>query len=514
MPLFRDIQNLGSTVALGCLFSCGAGTLAIYKLGQYWDPEELIAMGAAIVTVSACGRYVLVQFRRRVANSMSLTDFLALVKQYFTTPPQSAEEPFDWVEMTTNRYHSRRRSYALPVGLNENGRFVEVPMEKQDAHLFVSGMTGSGKSVLVNQIVLSAGLSGLYQVCLVGRTMKDYSLLLGMKNVYGLTLGRQAESLYEDELPQVLESAYREIVRRQTFLETRQKRQMGDVRADQRPQSILLIVDEFTNAAESIGLKKGNRYMGALFSNAIRIAQEGRAVGVHLVLIGQRPTSMVPKSLRAQMVNVTYKTANSQEAFWATGSKNSGAEELAVGNHRSGEMSEIAIVGGYINEKAFVPITSDRQLAQAAAKDESRMGEEPHWLHGFRSPVRTESVPRIQVMEATHAAYPAGTKGQSPEVGGDLVPDSAGTGTAGTKLIDPINAVSSWASELFDSHEDFAQVPKCLTRQKVVEIALCKVIGLTGNATMRAIFNGNRKQEYRDWVNMIWGHMDQANVAF
>ena len=503
MPMIKDISSAvskaGNTIVLVGMTACGGSTIGLYKLSQYWDPAEIVAMGGAVVAISACGMYAIVQINRRIKNAMSITEFLAMVRDYFSSAPDNTE-PFDWLTATIETYHGKRRKMSLPCGIDENGNFVEIPMERQDAHLFISGMTGSGKSVLVNQIMIAAARSGLYQVNLVGRSMKDYSLITGMKNIHTVKFGKDdGNGAYEDELPKVLESAYSEIVSRQQFLESRGKRQLSDVRADQRPQSVLLVIDEFTNAAESIKLNNGNRYVGSLFSNAIRIAQEGRAVGVHLVLIGQRPTAMVPKSLRAQMVNITYRTANAQESFWATGSKTSDAENLIMGDHKTGTMSQISVTGGYINAKAFVPLTTDVMLSQATKDDDSRPASEPFWLHKYQSPTRLPQQPPqrntlpTEIIESARAFSPVRAK--KP---------------AGNGFRDHVKAIANTAKTLYETHPDFQNPPRALSLERTVKIALCSAIGLAQNETMRAVFGG-QKGEYRSWVKLVCQHMEQAN---
>jgi hypothetical protein len=421
--------------------------------------------------------------------------------------------------MSKVQYKSGRRKYALPVGVDENGKLVEVPMRGSDCHLFVQGVTGFGKSVLMNQILIPAGLSGLYQISIIGRTMKDYKLMLGMNNVHSVRHQGNPDE-YGNKLILALQSVYEEIVKRQSFLESKGKREMADVRADQRPQSILVVVDEFTNAAISLVDLNGRKAAAPLFGAATMIANEGRSVNIHLLLVGQRATSIIPLSLRSQMVNITYKTKNAEESKWATGSTGAGAENLIAGDPKKGEMSQILISGGRNNKLAFVPITSDQMLADAAKQDESAIGEEPHWLAGYQSPNRTTTPPvapaNVAIMEFFKPAYPLKIIESSPEVKDEVkaeigaeigaeIEAKAATGTA-------VESIESWAGQLFDTHTDFIDSPQWVNRQRVIKIALCKAIGLSGNETMRAVFDG-RNDRYRKCVNEIWQHMDQAHVC-
>jgi len=528
----RNIQAVGrwvhkarSAIVIGCVGTCGGGTLLLYRLNQLFDPHEIVAMGVTIVAVSACGRYALVKARQALRGEATpIQDFINMVRGRFANTPQATEEPAaGWVEQMASRYRPGRSSYALPVGMSESGKLVEVSMSESESHLIIQGASGYGKSYLVNQTILGAALTGLYQVVLIGKSTKDFAAVSQMNNVHPVRLRESAAAdemgvSYPEQLLGALNSAYMELCTRQRLLEDKSVSKMANIRMRDRPQSILIVIDEFSNAVLSAD-NSSSKLSRQLQGRVTQIAQEGRAVNMHLLLVGQRAAAVIDKRLRAQMVSIVYRTKDATESYLATGSKEINAHQLIVGDPKNGRPHQIAICDERRNRYAFVPATPASDFKRLAELDTSEVGEEPFWLHGYQSPNRTASVPSVvenqSKIDRTRRVEQTVLASVSPEVEVEIIAKTTGTGTVSTVVPSNVGNLRNWAGELFDSHEDYTDPPSRLSRDRVITIALCGLIGLSENATMRAVFNGNTKSEYRVDVKQVFSHMAEAgfNVA-
>ena len=195
--VFRQTKNI---LIVGCVGTIGGGAIGLYRLNQLFDTHEIIAMGAAVIAVSACGRFALVKLRKAARGSDTpVRDFIDMVRRIFTNSPQAVEVS-GWVEQMAAKYRPGRSSCALPVGVNENGAIQEVGMVGAESHLMVQGVTGTGKTVLINQIICGAALSGNYQVVLVGDSLTDHVEVEKMNNVYTVEIGEDLPIGHESGL--------------------------------------------------------------------------------------------------------------------------------------------------------------------------------------------------------------------------------------------------------------------------------------------------------------------------
>ena len=250
-----------------------------------------------------------------------------------------------------------------------------------------------------------------------------------------------------------------------------------------------------------------------------QVAREGRKFNIHLLLVAQRATKDLSAGLRSQLVMVTYKTKDASESRYATGSDSADAHTLDEGDVERGVRPGIVIADQKQNRRLWVEITHDADFERLASMDQSPVGGQPLWLAGYCPPSRTSEPPTLAeippVVNRTRKENHTVPEAHLPEVDGEIITKTTGTGTAGTAI--PLNVVDirTWAGDLFDTHEDYISPPSRLTRERVINIALCGLIGLSENATMRAVFNGNKKPEYREDVKAVFSHMAGAglNVA-
>ena len=150
-----------------------------------------------------------------------------------------------------------------------------------NTHLLIAGSSGSGKSVTLHALILSAMKQG-YKLALVDPKRVELSFY---KNINNLLLPiakttEQAENTIQN-IYDLMESRYKKMDK----LEQRQ--------SDETP--ILLVIDEF---AELIEQNK------KLMQTIERIASLGRACNIHLILSTQYQIVLACVSVASQKCNI------------------------------------------------------------------------------------------------------------------------------------------------------------------------------------------------------------------
>ena len=160
---------------------------------------------------------------------------------------------------------------------------------KKMPHLLVAGTTGSGKSVGINTMICSI----LYKASpdevkfiMIDPKMVELSIYDGIPHLMApvVTDTRLASS--------VLKNVVAEMTRRYTLLAEKKVRNLdgyneiikGDDEAEKMPY-LVVIVDEFADLMMVAGKE--------VEMSIARIAQMARAVGIHLIIATQRPTTNV-----------------------------------------------------------------------------------------------------------------------------------------------------------------------------------------------------------------------------
>ena len=178
---------------------------------------------------------------------------------------------------------------ALPVALGQDtaGNPVVVDLAALP-HFLIAGATGSGKSVCINSIVASL---------LLTRTPDQLRMLMVDPKRVELTPFNGVPHLVApvivevDEVNAALRALMREMLRRYKLMEENGTRNIDgyNAKASQRLPYLLLIVDELADLMMSGGYE--------VEQNLVRLAQLGRATGIHLLLATQRPSVNVVTGL-------------------------------------------------------------------------------------------------------------------------------------------------------------------------------------------------------------------------
>ena len=178
---------------------------------------------------------------------------------------------------------------ALPVALGQDtgGNPVVVDLAALP-HFLIAGATGSGKSVCINSIVVSL---------LLTRTPDQLRILMVDPKRVELTPFNGVPHLMApvivevDQVNAALRALMREMMRRYQLMEENGTRNIDgyNAKATEHLPYLLLIVDELADLMMSGGFE--------VEQNLVRLAQLGRATGIHLLLATQRPSVNVVTGL-------------------------------------------------------------------------------------------------------------------------------------------------------------------------------------------------------------------------
>lgn len=214
----------------------------------------------------------------------------------------------------------------LAIGVTPEGTRI-APDLAAVQHLLVGGATGKGKTMLLYSILLSL-LSrhpspDQLRIFLSTNKPEDFVFFAGLPHLETGTVVSGAEEV----LQHLRDLVSRVLKERGDLLVKARCRDIGEYN-QQHPEAPLppfvLLVDELADLADELSgsLKQ------ELYSQLRRVAQTGRARGVHLVLCTQRPSAdLVPTSIRSQMngrVALTVNDATSSRIIL----EETGAEQL------------------------------------------------------------------------------------------------------------------------------------------------------------------------------------------
>lgn len=197
---------------------------------------------------------------------------------------------------------------SFAIGRDISGEAVVADLAKMP-HLLVAGQTGSGKSVMINDILTSL----LYR-----NSPSDLKLIL--------VDPKQVELKPYDDIPHLLTPvitepekcisalkwAVAEMERRYRTLADERKRNIEEYNAIKKEEGmpyIVIVIDELADL-----MMMAARDVEALI---VRIAQKARAVGIHLVLATQRPsvdviTGLIKANIPARIAFTTASQVDSR----------------------------------------------------------------------------------------------------------------------------------------------------------------------------------------------------------
>ena len=181
---------------------------------------------------------------------------------------------------------------ATPLGVGADGRVIAVDLAADGPHALVAGTTGSGKSELLQTLI--TGLAAHYPPDRLALVLVDFKGGAGFGACAGLPhVAGMVTDLDPQAAARALEALRAELRRREEMLARYGVGDLAALRAaGGRLPRLLVVVDEFRALAEDLP-----RFVPGL----VRIAAQGRSLGIHLVLATQRPAGAVDAQMRANV---------------------------------------------------------------------------------------------------------------------------------------------------------------------------------------------------------------------
>ena len=211
-----------------------------------------------------------------VADGVTLLDLL------------DCEEPDgDWV---LGRWDAASGLGAV-VGAAAGGS-LSVDLRADGPHGLVAGMTGAGKSELLQTLITALAVS--HPPNRLAFLLVDYKGGAAFKDCVRLphTVGLVTD-LDAHLTQRALASLNAELQRRERILREAGAKDLADMEsqdADGAPPSLLIVIDEFATLAKEVP---------DFVDGVVDVAQRGRSLGVHLLLATQRPSGVVSENIRA-----------------------------------------------------------------------------------------------------------------------------------------------------------------------------------------------------------------------
>ncbi len=182
--------------------------------------------------------------------------------------------------LESKEFKHRKSSFSVPIGKDITGA-TQMMMVERAPHMLVAGATGSGKSVCLNDIIISL----LYQngpddlkFIMVDPKRVELSVYAGIPHLLIPPIVKA------DEAINALKWAVREMERRLDHLSKFGAKDIDsyNAKSKERMPRIVIVIDELADL-----MSQNKRDVEAVI---VRIAQMARAAGIHLILATQRPS--------------------------------------------------------------------------------------------------------------------------------------------------------------------------------------------------------------------------------
>ncbi|AKD58688.1 hypothetical protein SD10_20735 [Spirosoma radiotolerans] len=204
-----------------------------------------------------------------------------------------------WSRWNPSSIHGNQ---TLAIAIREdNGEILTLSPQKNAPHTLIAGTTGSGKSVLVQNIILCIAATNTPEqakmIIIDPKLGVDYFALEPLPHIKGgAIIVDQEEALAElTALVEEMESRYKRFREARTANITAYNNKVGP---DQRLPVVWLIHDEFADWMQI------DEYKQQVINVVSRLGVKARAAGIYLVFAAQRPdANVMPMQLRTNLGN-------------------------------------------------------------------------------------------------------------------------------------------------------------------------------------------------------------------
>ena len=282
--------------------------------------------------------------------------------------------------LESEEFKSSKSNLTLALGRDVSG-VVALTDLREILHILMSGATGSGKSVLINDMIMSL----IYQ-----NTPEDLRLILiDPKRVefihYNNIPHLLCPVIYDvDKSVSALRWAMTEMDRRIHILEDAHYRNIDNYNQSQpkiKLPHIVIFIDEFSD----LMAQAANEVEAAV----VRVAQMCKAVGIHLIIATSRPsTDVITSIIKANMINrIGLATASAIDSLTIIDTRGAekllGKGDILFGNEANGYKriqvslvtdNEIKKITDFLKNET--PPGSSDQMIDLSPKDRSTLEDD------------------------------------------------------------------------------------------------------------------------------------------
>lgn len=193
-----------------------------------------------------------------------------------------------------DEYYGAPNTLEIPLGFNVSGELVRYDLRSMP-HLLVAGQTGSGKSVVLN-VAISSILHQMpnLDLYLIDPKEVEFADYAGRAKKLATSLEESEELI--DGLVEEMDLRYKELRKSGC-----KKIEEYNLKNNNKMHYAVLVCDEFADLMLSGGQKKRKVLdedgetleFPSIEQQIIRLAQKGRACGIHLIIATQRPSADV-----------------------------------------------------------------------------------------------------------------------------------------------------------------------------------------------------------------------------
>ena len=270
--------------------------------------------------------------------------------------PNSARAVLGLQTLLESKEFSRvKGSLGLVIGKTINGSLLAKSLIKMP-HILVAGTTGSGKSVLIHNFILSL---------IFNYGPQDLRFILIDPKRVELTLYRGIPHLYTNPITdpkkalQALVWIVSEMERRYELLEERGARDVNSYNQsvsgdDEHLPYLVIVIDELADLMQT--------FPREIEGNIVRIAQKSRAVGIHLIISTQRPsvniiTGVVKANIPVRIALQVASNIDSRTILDAAGAENLiGAGDLLYSSSES--KKSVRVQSAFVTEEEVKRVAS------------------------------------------------------------------------------------------------------------------------------------------------------------
>jgi len=212
----------------------------------------------------------------------------------------------DNINPITLSYSNTYSANKIPIGVDNQRKLIYLDLCKAP-HVLVSGTTGSGKSVFLNNLIELLNC----QLILIDPKRIEFTKYNSLPNLKIPVVHCTYDAInILNNLVNLMEMRYKEL----------------QDNSNAKFEKIVVVIDEFADMVETVRSNKTEKEL--LFSSVVRLSQKARAIGIHLVLATQRPSvSVITGLIKANIpTRISFKQNSIIDSRTILDS--SGAEEL------------------------------------------------------------------------------------------------------------------------------------------------------------------------------------------